>query len=796
MLSLRRLSFAAAVAAALLLGPSAPAAIDYPWKDVYIGAIDGPNWCGLVLAAAKQTGFGFRFRVIKDGLTADGQDLFYMVSEVGPNAPDNSYARVRFDLGLPVLPADKKSETPILVKPSARSETLTLEWSRQDERTVVGRVQGPKGANVELVPYFPWDFKGTSRIGDGGLVEVEMNGTVPAAGLIWTDRPGSPSGPAPGEGAGLAFAPEGDRFVYFAAAVGESAASPAEHLFRFKNRKLIDSLLSDEQDRYARKRVRIDGLFEGVPEAITNNLHWMLLYQPDQHRLYTPAGRRWIFARPDGSPDHWQIFAWDSFFNALELAVENPRAAWDAVRAVCGTQYPNGNIPNWRSRFGGTPDRSQPPVGAYVVLKLFQKTGDKAALKAVYPYLARWHSFWKARKSNGQIRRDGNGDGLLEWGSDRELVADKVPEWEVNASPELRAKWESGQDDLPNWDDVPAAPESGALTMNCLDLNCLYALDAWSLSQAADILGERKDAEDHLREYERMKELINTHLWNSREGFYFDRHWDGRWSAHKAASNFYPLLARIPDEPRARLMLRHLLNPREFWGEYVLPTISRDDPAFNDPKNPSRQYWRGTIWPPTNYLVYQGLKAYGFDPVAAELARKSVQLFLRSWTNFQLCPENFHPLTGEFGGNRYQSWGPLFALMGVEEYLDFTPWEGFRFGMIEPEKGGTLERLDVQGRAYGVETGSGKVVLTEDEREIFSADTGLVVRHFLYDDNEVRFETKSIEKATIKVRFLKKGKYQLLVDDVAKKVFSGSSVKFDVPDGDHAVVIQLLESLD
>jgi hypothetical protein len=795
-MKIRKRWLPALAAAALLVVSPGPAAMDYPWKDVHIGALDGSSWCGLVMAPSKDAAFAFRFRVTLDGRTADGKDLFYMVSEVGPNAPDNSYARVRFDLGLPVLPAERKAETPILVKPSAKADTLTLEWSRQDERTIIGRVQGPKGADLQLVPYFPWDFQGTSRVSAEGQVEFESKGGKPAIALLWTDRRGAPANPGPGEGPVLDFPADGDRIVCFAAAVGENLQSLGEHLYRFKSRRLIESLLADEADRYTRKRVLADGLYEGAPESITNNLGWTLLYQPGQHRTYTPAGRSWIFDRPEGGSGHWQIFAWDSFFNALELALENPHAALDAVRAVLETQYPNGNIPNWRSRFGGSPDRSQPPVGGYVVLKLFERTGDKAFLESAYPYLARWHAFWKAKKPNGQARRDANGDGLLEWGSDRELVAEKVPEWEVNASPEQRAKWESGQDDLPNWDDVPAAADSGALTINCLDLNCLYALDAWSLAQAADILAKHADNEEYLREYERMRELINTQLWNSREGFYFDRHWDGRWSTHKAASNFYPLLARIPDEKRAQLMLRHLLNPREFWGEYVLPTISRDDPAFNDPKNPERQYWRGTIWPPTNYLVYQGLKAYGFDPVAAEFARKSAQLFLRSWTNFQLCPENFHPLTGEFGGNRYQSWGPLFALMAVEEYLDFTPWEGFRFGMIQPERSGTLSRVAIQDRTYEVEVGSSKVILTENDREIFSADSGIVVRHFLYDENEVRFETKAVESFTVKVRFLKKGKYQLLIDDKPKKVFSGSSVKFDIPDGDHAVVIQLLESLD
>jgi glycogen debranching enzyme len=771
------------------------AEIPYPWKDVFIGALDGQGWCGLVLAPRKDAAFAFRFKIEKSGQVADGNDLFYMVSEVGPHAPDGLYARLRFDLSLPIL-AEKKNETPILVKPSRASDTMTLEWSRQDERTVVGRLLAPNAVLVDLVQYFPWDFKGRTRVLANGQIQAESRGPQPVSCVIWTHRRGDASSLAEGDQVSVTFAQDQDRSLYFVASVGDGADVVRKHMFRYESLKVIDSILEDEADRYAQKRTRIDGLYEGVPEAITNNLFWMMLYQPGQHRLYTPAGRRWIFNRADGTPDHWQIFAWDSFFNALELAVENPQLAADAVRAVCETQYPNGNIPNWRSRFAGTSDRSQPPVGAYVVLKLFQKTGDLSLLNEAYPVLKRWHAFWKAKKPNGQARRDGNGDGLLEWGSDADLIADKVPEWEAAATGEQRAKWESGQDDLPNWDDVPFDAETGTLTMNCLDLNCLYALDAWCLSQAASVLKKDDEAEAYLVEYEKMKELINTVLWNQREGFYFDRYWDGRFSLHKAASNFYALLARVPDEGRAQLLLRHLLNPKEFWGDYVLPTISRDDPAFNDPQNPGRQYWRGTIWPPTNYLVYQGLKAYGFDAVASEFAKKSALLFMRSWVNFQLCPENFHPLTGEAGGQRYQSWGPLFALVAAEEYLDFTPWEGFRFGMIKPEKSGTLSRMSIQGMSYDVDVSSGKIRLTEEGRRVFTADGGAVVRHFLYTENEVRFEMKSIETRGIDIQFLKKGKYQLLIDNQPKRIFKGKSVSFDVPDGDHSVLIQLLEELE
>ncbi len=779
---------------ACLLVLSLRAQVFYPWKEVQIGSLEGRGWNGLVMCPTRDAGFAFRFKIERDGQIIDGDNLFYMVSEVGPHAPDGLYARVRFDLSLPVLPPDQRQDTPILIKPSPAKETLTLEWSRQDEHTVIGRLTAPAGLRVHLVAYFPWDFKGGYRILPDGLIQGESRSAKPSRFLLWADRAGEPLRPGEAEESGLLF-PEGkDRVLRFAAGVGDDFEAVRTGLERFRSRKMIDGLLEEEEDRYARKRVLVKGdLLAGAPEAITNNLFWMVLYQPGLHRLYTPAGRRWIFPRPDGTPDHWTIFAWDSFFNALQLAVESPKLAVDAIRAVLETQYPNGNIPNWRGRFGGTPDRSQPPIGAYCTLKLFQRLGDMELLKTSYPVLRRWHAFWKARKTNGQPRRDGNGDGLLEWGSDTALLSDKtqVPPWEQGASGEQRAKWESGQDDLPNWDEVPFDAEAGTLTMNCLDLNCLYALDASCLAQLAALLGRREESEAYQAEYERMRGLINDQLWNARENFYFDRHWDGRFSTRKAASNFYPLLARIPDERRARQMLRRLLNPKEFWGDYILPTISRDDPAFKD-----QQYWRGTIWPPTNYLVYQGLKAYGFDIEASEFAGRSTALFLRTWRSFQLCPENFDARTGEAAGQRFQSWGPLFALLGLEEYLDFTPWEGFRFGLLKPEAKGTLSRLNIQGRAYDIEAGPKRTRLIEDDREIFSADGGAVIRHFLYSETEVSFQVSSLRPRRVELRFLREGKYQLLVDEAPRGVFRGDSFRLDLPAGPHTVLFQLLESRD
>jgi len=761
------------------------AEIYYPWKEVYIGALDGKAWIGLVLVPNKENIFAFRFKIEKDGQTADKDDIFFLVSEVGPQSPDGSYAKVKIDLSLPF---NKERATPILKKPSPKSDTLTLEWTRQNEKTVLGRIRSPKNIKIHLIHYFPWDAKGNYRYLPDGQIQGRGSGSNPYHYLLWTHSSGDLVTDSEGEEVSLVFSTEKERELYFVAGVGEEPRILSNRIYRYKNKKAIDSFLEDEEQRYRKKRVKIEGPYKGVAEAITNNLFWMILYQPEKHRLYTPAGRRWIFPQPDGSPDHWTIFEWDSFFNSLEVVIESFKHAKEIVKAVLETQYPNGNIPNWRGRFGGAADRSQPPVGSYVVLKLFQRIGDLEFLDHAYPYLVKWHSFWKAKKENGQARRDGNGDGLLEWGTDTELVPQDVPPWEKDVSGKERAMWETGQDDLPNWDEASFNPETQTLTMNCLDLNCLYTLDAWCLAQMANFLNKREDYEKYLMEYEEMKELINKHLWDDLNGFYFDRHWNGEFSTRKAASNFYPLLARIPDQERALRMIKHLLNPKEFWGDYVIPTISRDDPAYKD-----QQYWRGTIWPPTNYLVYQGLKANEFDAEASEFAKRSSALFLRSWENFQICPENYDSRTGEAGGQRYQSWGPLFALIALEEYLDFTPWEGFRFGLIKPEKKGKLSRIFIQGRHYEVEVSSSKIKLKEEDREIFKTNGGAVIRQFLYSEHEISFEIKSLEEREIEVKFLTKGKYKLLVDSELKKISEGKSIKFKVPQGNHDVLILLLE---
>ena len=160
-------------------------------------------------------------------------------------------------------------------------------------------------------------------------------------------------------------------------------------------------------------------------------------------------------------------------------------------------------------------------------------------------------------------------------------------------------------------------------------------------------------------------------LWSDRLGIFLNKDLrPGRFSTRLSPTNFYPMLARAAMPQQARTMIeRHLLNPKEFWGHWVISSIAREDPAFHE-----QNYWRGRIWGPMNYLVYLGLRNYDDAGVRKELAAKSYRLFLGEWTRRRHVHENYNALTGTgddvSNSDRFYDWG---ALLGYIEYLETTP---------------------------------------------------------------------------------------------------------------------------
>ncbi|MDP4088985.1 MAG: trehalase family glycosidase [Bacillota bacterium] len=437
----------------------------------------------------------------------------------------------------------------------------------------------------------------------------------------------------------------------------------------------MENFLEENQKLCEAGMVKGGGMLKDAPEAVYKGIAWNTIYEPVKNRFCTPVSRAWCTANGT-SFGSYVLFEWDTFFAGILSSPYDKVLAYEQVNSIFSEVTKDGIIPNFGSQIFNSEDRSQPPVGAYCLLKLYRQFEEKELLEKYFDKLLAWNRWWKTN-------RDGNKDGLLEWGSNR------YPRGEQNwpkAHDMQSAMYESGLDNSPMYDNVAFNSETNTMELSDVGLNGLYAMDCWALSEIARLIGRDNEALELEKEYIHIKDLINRELWNDEAGIYCNRHWDGSFSSRLSPTNFYPLIAGVASELQAKRMIEeHLLNDKEFWGQYVIPSISKNDEAYFD-----NNYWRGRIWAPMNFLVSEGLKRYGFYDVSFEFSKKSVQLFLKEWTEKNHIHENYNSITGEgcdvANADPVYTWGGLLGYIAMEELIEFQPWAGIRIGNLSEDK--------------------------------------------------------------------------------------------------------------
>jgi neutral trehalase len=217
------------------------------------------------------------------------------------------------------------------------------------------------------------------------------------------------------------------------------------------------------------------------------------------------------------------------------------------------------------------------------------------------------------------------------------------------------------------YDDIPFDASKQCLMLQDVGLNGMYVADCEALAALAQMI-DRKDAVRELTA--RGNEFRNhmQHLWDEKTGMFLNRRTDtGEFSHRMSPTNFYALLAGAASEQQARRMIdEHLYNPKEFWGDFVLPSIARSDPAYAE-----QNYWRGRIWAPMNFLVYLGLRRSKQMKAAADLAKKSAELLLLEWRANRHVHENYDANNGQgcnvSSSDRFYHWGALLAMPALIE---------------------------------------------------------------------------------------------------------------------------------
>jgi len=403
---------------------------------------------------------------------------------------------------------------------------------------------------------------------------------------------------------------------------------------------------------------RQTGRHAGSLDAIRDVMGWNTVWDTVNDRVYTSISRNWNLSKFGG----FGVWLDDQFYHALLCALIDPDLARDNVAVALANATPQGNLACLLTANDAWVDRTQIPVGAFVVWLIYRRVGGRDFLARAYNVLARNHAWWWRERDPDRLNlcsygTSGVGEALYQGTS-------------------FGARNESSMDNSPIHDEAAYDPATRTLTTIDVGLNSLLALDAEMLSLIAGELGFDNQATQHAAIAARTRDLVRDHLWDETRGIFANRLRGGGFVRSIGPTSFYPLAAGAASDAQRDCLLSHLDDKATFGGTHVIPSISRDDPAY-----PDNVYWRGRVWPPLNYFVWQGLRRYGCFARASALAEASLDLFRGAWAERRLCPENYNAETGEpldqADTEGFYGWGALMPLMGVAEISDISPWHGW-----------------------------------------------------------------------------------------------------------------------
>ncbi len=130
------------------------------------------------------------------------------------------------------------------------------------------------------------------------------------------------------------------------------------------------------------------------------------------------------------------------------------------------------------------------------------------------------------------------------------------------------------------------------------------------------VMGQRKDAIAFWREASRLKKGFNRDFWLNDEGYVALGLDHEKRPLRTLTSNAAQCITTgIVDEANLPRMVKRLFEP-DLYSGWGLRTLSTENPAYNP-----LSYHLGSVWAVENGTILFGLRRYGFDDRALELAR-------------------------------------------------------------------------------------------------------------------------------------------------------------------------------
>ena len=471
----------------------------------------------------------------------------------------------------------------------------------------------------------------------------------------------------------------------------------------------------------------------------------------DYNRFFNPLGAgeylvsRNRSAKPGGMTVREPAIDGDTLLLAGLSAPFAPATAVSTFREVLSGQLTDGRIPLTR-QLGGTPTvaagRSMMPLGSLAAMKIYLATGDLELLAWAFPRLRLWNEWWLNSRPDGQPWRDGDRDGLPEWGYNEDLELGSLGRLQLSTIARRRMALAEAGTTGDGQSDIAFNEQTSTLELNSITLGSLLALDTECLALIARELGLTNEAELLNQRHLRLRALINARLWDEDDGIYVDRRWSGQPLRRLAPGNFLPLAAGLPGpEMKKRVLSAY----RRFSESASIP--DQDSSAVN-------------------YLLYFGLRRYGLFPEAANLARALAR-----------HAEN------RGGAETLHRW----AL--IDEVFTLDPLTGLNVGTPETTAESRIEGLEVGGSRLDIVHGPKGTIIRRNGRVELECDAAVGVGAYRQQASALSFTVVAKREVRLLIPGAAGRKVTVSVDgNIIGSTSVGVTASFSVPAGTHRVL--------
>lgn len=343
------------------------------------------------------------------------------------------------------------------------------------------------------------------------------------------------------------------------------------------------------------------------------------------------------YAHP--APAFRGIYLWDSAFIAQVWKSWDREVAHEVAEAVIRLRD-GDRLQHVVSDFVASA-YTQPPLIAWSITRIWE--GDPSRAERVAPVFGALAAYHDWLRNNRRLP-----NGLYFW-----------------AHP-----YESGVENSPRFSSADEKDFHDTRRLAAPDLCAYVILHCEALARMAGWIGE--DAAGFEDEADELRELVRRELWHEKDGLFYDRDpATGCFVRSRTITSLLPLWAGVPDVDQAHRMRDHILAADGFNAPMPLPSVALGDPYF------AKDMWRGPVWLNTAYGVLEGLKRYGYEREASELAFRLCDAVYRIYRRERRFYEFYDPLRFDLNelhrkkGNRWKAF-----TLGTKPQPDFIGWTG------------------------------------------------------------------------------------------------------------------------